>query len=226
MPATSVNLKPGDIIRGSMGKCLGITTYHYAVVERVDVDGDVFLVHHTCWSIRRTTLTAFRLMYAKAHVVELLGRNEGLPPAQVVAVAVSRIGPAPYDWILWNCEHFPIECKTGSAHSMQTMPLIWGGFTFFTFVVGGFLGSLIAFSWLLAFSVASLSYAQHKAQTSLFHGPIMTALAWHGASCVIANASTMGVLHSLLGSLGLLSIATSVVTMAVNWRRNHRLLQC
>ena len=79
--------------------CLGITKYHYAVVERVDVDGNVVLVHHTRWSIRRTSLTAFRDMNAKAHVVELLRRNEALPPEQVVAVAVSRIGPAPYNLV-------------------------------------------------------------------------------------------------------------------------------
>lgn len=213
----------GDVIRGVMYTAGGITFYHYAVVERTDETGNLWLVHHTGRHIKRISLEAFLNQNSKCHIV-LPFRHSPLPPDQIVNTAIGMLGQAQYDRTWWNCEHFPTYCQTGQAESSQTLPLLVGVYIVISLLIGGLLGSTLAFLWLLYVALSILRTSQLQNQIHLFHGGVMQSLAFHTAFCLMANLSSMGVLHISLRSLGLVLVSSEVYFISRRWHQRRHIL--
>lgn len=65
--------------------------------------------------IARVSLAEFR----NGNRVEVVAHPEGLPPYQVLARALSRLGEQNYSVWSNNCEHFATWCATGVQSSSQ-----------------------------------------------------------------------------------------------------------
>jgi hypothetical protein len=82
--------------------------------------GDGTVIHYageprTVRRVERSSLAHF----AGGAEVLVRAHRRGLPPAEVVAKAESRLGSVGYHLVWNNCEHFATWCSTGSRGSKQ-----------------------------------------------------------------------------------------------------------
>jgi len=129
------NLKPGDeIIVPKSGFNI---IQHHALYLGYDEDGTDWIIENII-SIGVRLIAADDFFHINPKINEIrrfVGTNA--QRRQLVEKALREVG-APYNLIVYNCQHFTSEMKTGKAQSKQVENVIVTGFFFL------FIGALLA----------------------------------------------------------------------------------